>query len=215
MVNPAPSRRNTLVGVGAGVVGGVALLSLVALNMQPGRPAVVATPTTSIAPTAIATPTVAAPTTVVSPPTPGAATPTRSVTPTRTPTSSADGDDEESTTPRPQDSPSVSPSPRESGEPSTNGAVVTSLTKDSYVTVYKWLSKKTTSAAEAAAYAEEQAGKGGHNPIAFDGDAVPGMNPGYWGIGVPGARTFSESRQVCVELGFAPNGSRCWARLVK
>lgn len=211
MVNPTPSRRNTLVGVGAGVVGGVALLSLVALNMHPGRPAVVVTPTV----TAI-TPTVPAPSTIVSQPTSSASAATGTLTPTpsRTPTEAAEEGDDSTPTPSPYGSPTPSASPQESTE-STNGAVVTSLKKGSYVTVYKWLSKKSTTAAEAAAYAEDQAGKGGHDPIAFDGDAVPGMNPGFWGIGVPGAQTFSESRQVCVELGFAPNGSKCWARLVK
>lgn len=113
----------------------------------------------------------------------------------------------------PQQSASVSSSPTPSGQVTSQGGVVTSLAKGSYVALFKWMPKSKTTAEEAVAYATSQS-RNGYQVVAVDGDAVKGMDAAKYGIGVVGVASFGESQAVCRALGLAADGRTCWSRQV-
>lgn len=109
--------------------------------------------------------------------------------------------------------PSPTPFPTPTGGITTEGGVVTSLAKGSYVTLVKWMPKSKTTAEEAVAFAAGQS-RNGYQVVAVDGDAVKGLDAGKYGIGVVGVASFGESQAVCRALGLAADGRSCWSRQV-
>ena len=91
--------------------------------------------------------------------------------------------------------------------------IITGVPKGTYVTIFKWMDKNSTSAPDAASYAAKQS-RNGYTVVAIDGDSVPGLDAGRYAIGVVGATTFADSKAVCEGLGLAPDGRVCWSRPV-
>ena len=142
------------------------------------------------------TPTLATPT-----PTPSASRVT--VTPSRTP----------SPTP-PAVATSATPTPTPAATPTGPSAsgVLTQLPAGTFVAVLDSLPKASTTPEQAVARAA-QLSIPTQALAAIDTDAVPGLTPGYYAIGVPGATSRDQVAQLCQALGRSVGGS-CYARLV-
>ena len=199
--------RKFWLGTGAGVAGGLVLVGALLGQIQP-RAASTATPskvpTTASAPASSPVVSASTPAAPVTTPAAPATTPAAPVT-VAAPTVTA-----------PTASPSVVPTKAAtSATPDAgSGDVVTSLAKNSYVSVFAFLPKSRYSAAQAVAYAESHA-KSGFDVVAVDGDAVGGLNAGAYAIGVTGLADFQAATDACTEMGFHNNGSDCFRRPVR
>lgn len=138
----------------------------------------------------------------------GVPVPQPTVTVTKTATVSPSARPSRTPTPTPPETPSQSPSA------TTDDRVVTSLESGTYFTVLDSLSK-TSATVDAALVRAAQLGAGRPRPaVVVDTDALtPSLTPGYWAVGVPGARSEAESAAICAEYG-VPVGGSCYPRRI-
>ncbi len=87
--------------------------------------------------------------------------------------------------------------------------VVESLPSGSWITILDSLPKEEVSLSQADAMAEAL----GPMVSVIDSDAIPGLNGGYWALGVTGGGSRAEAAAVCGALGREAGGS-CYPRQV-
>ena len=107
------------------------------------------------------------------------------------------------------------PSSQPSGQrqPTTSTAqAVTSLPSGTWITILESLPKNENTLAAAQARATGMAGYGPKVPV-IDSDAIPGLNGGYWALGITGYGSRESATAICSTFGREAGGS-CYPRQV-
>lgn len=112
----------------------------------------------------------------------------------------------------PRDADARPPSPTQPATTARRGQGVTSLPSGSWITVLESLPKDEYTFAVAQAFAAELADSGS-NVWVIDSDAIPGLNGGYWVLGVTERYSRDGAVAVCDTFGREAGGS-CYPREV-
>lgn len=98
-------------------------------------------------------------------------------------------------------------------QPTTSTAqAVTSLPSGTWITILESLPKNENTLASAQARAAGMAGYGPKISV-IDSDAIPGLNGGYWALGVTGYGSRDSATAICSTFGREAGGS-CYPRQV-
>jgi hypothetical protein len=98
-------------------------------------------------------------------------------------------------------------------EPSPTPSVITSLSKDNYLTVLESLGKSDWTVEQALAKAEELSVKE-YRVEVLDTDSFKKLTPGYWALVVPDAASSQEAKERCAAFK-RPFGDKCYVRHIE